>query len=754
MSDDGIAYLGDDHYSMTFEFSDINYNNTSEAIRIGVFEKYCYFLNAYDDAVKIQVHIKNCQMSKTATGVFLSEKDVSNSELLQCVKEYNGQMEDRRTGSDSYIQQKYITLTVCEPDLESARRRFERLDIDTLAELRTMKCKTHKLDFSERLYLLRDMYRKDDTSEISSRMMAHTGVYGKDIIAPYSIDTTRESYIKFHDFYAKTLFIANFPEELSDEIIKDIASIDENLFITINLVPQNPQFAIAETRKKLKRLDREEYDNINRQLKMNVPMPKTSRDLQRALDNTEDFLNDLQTRNEKMFLANVLILVRGDTTEDVDAVVTKVTAKVNKCGCDAKSFSFAHEDGFNSVIPLGRNDTFIKRTFTTTSVAVFSPFNVIEIVQDGGFSYGKNSLSNNLLFLSRKRLTNPHGFYFGTSGSGKSMGAKAEIWECFWRTNDDMIIIDPDGEFAPLVRMLGGQVVDVSTTSQTFFNPFDINDYYGGDEEPDPVPFKSDFIISLIEVSLNYRDGIDPITRSIIDRCVREIYKPYLLSKSELDIPTFIEFFDKLLEQPEQEAKYLASSLEIYIKGSLNIFAKRTNIELNNRLVCFNTKNLGKQLKVMGMTIVQDFCWNLISQNQKENSNTWLWNDEIHHSLKNPYTCEWLIQSWKRGRKYGLIATGMTQEVKDCCLIEEARALIANSEFLMVYRQKEEMLPDLVRILSLSTGQKDELLSCEPGTGYLKAGDSVVKFNNRYNKGTSLYQLMQTSIGKADEKAV
>lgn len=752
MSDDGIADLGDDHYSVTFEFSDINYNNTSETNRISIFEKYCYFLNSYDDTARIQVHIENKQLSRTASHVFLPETGITDHDLAICVKEYNEQMEEKRTGADSYIQKKYITITVSEPDIEAARKHFERIDSDTLSELRAMKCKTRRLEFVERLYLLRDIYRKNDNSEISYSMMAKSGIYGKDIIAPYSIDTSKEAYIKLHDFYTKTLFLTNYPEELSDEIINDIASIDENLFITINLAPQNPQTAIEETKKKLKRLDREEYDNINRQLKQNVPIPKTPRELQRALDNTEDFLNDLQTRNEKMYLANVLVLVRGDTTEQVDAIVAKVATKINKCGCDIKPFSFAHEDGFNSVIPLGRNDTFVKRTFTTTSIAVFSPFNVVEIVQDGGFSYGKNSLSNNVLFLSRKRLTNPHGFYFGTSGSGKSMGAKAEIWECFWRTTDDMIIIDPDGEFTKLVEMLGGQVVDISASSQTYFNPFDINDYYGGEDDPDPVPFKSDFIISLIEVTLNYRDGIDPITRSLIDRCVREIYKPYLLSKSDLDIPTFVEFFHMLKQQPEKEAAFLASALEIYIQGSLNIFAKRTNIELNNRLVCFNTKNLGKQLKVMAMTIVQDFCWNLISQNQTENENTWLWNDEIHHSLKNPYTCEWLIQSWKRGRKYGLIATGMTQEVKDCCMIEEARALIANSEFIMVYRQKEEMLPDLVRILSLSDTQKDELLSCESGTGYLKAGDSVVKFNNRYKSGTTLYNLMQTSIGKKDEK--
>jgi len=251
---------------------------------------------------------------------------------------------------------------------------------------------------------------------------------------------------------------------------------------------------------------------------------------------------------------------------------------------------------------------------------------------------------------------------------------------------------------------------------------------------------------------MNYRNGIDPITRSVIDRCVREVYKKYTQHQSESNIPTFPEFFALLKQQPEDEAKYLASALEIYITGTLNIFSHKTNIDINNRLICFNTKNLAKQLKVMGMSIIQDFCWNMISKNQALNQSTWLWNDEVHTSLRNPSTAAWLCDSWKRGRKYGLIATGMTQEVRDVCKSEEAKTLIANSEFIMLYRQKPDMIDDLAQVMSLSDDQISQLLSCESGTGLFKAGNSIVEFNNKYDEGTALYNILSTNVGKDTKK--
>ena len=755
MYDDGICYLGNSHYSLTFAVQDTNYVNVPEALQVGILEKYCKFLMALDDHSQLQIHVLSKPLARSTVHLQLPVPEGATELQKQCITDYNDAIADRLTGSDAYIQEKYMTFTVSEPDYIQAKKHFERIDRDALSLLRAIGCQTRQMEKIPLLYLLREVYRPEDHSEISWLQMARTGIYDKDIIAPDTFETAvqGEQYIKLGDYYTRTLFLADFPQDISDGLIQQIVSLDEDILITINVQPQESQYAVQQLRKRLRMLDMEKANNLSRQSKAGVLIPEVPRDLQNALKAVETFLESLRTRDEKMVLANFLVYVRGKTPEEVDAVMKSVQDRVAAAGCSARPFRFDHENGLNSVVPLGRSDCFVSRTFTTSSIAAFVPFNVVEIVQDNGFSYGRNGRSNNVLTLNRKNYTNAHGFYFGTSGSGKSMGAKAEIWECYWRTGDKILIIDPDGEFIPLVEMMGGEVVDLSNSSTSHFNPFDINEYYGGDEDPNPVPLKSDFIISLIEITLNYHNGIDPITKSVIDKCVREIYQPYLSKPKQQNIPTFEDFYEALLRQESQEAQDLARALEIYVHGSLNLFNGRTNVDTENRVLCFSTRNLGKQLRVMGMSIIQDFCWNLISRNQAEKKTTWLWNDEIHHSLRNPTTAEWLMNSWKRGRKYGLIATGMTQEVRDVCRTEESKALIANSEFIMIYREKPDMIEDLSQVISLSEQQENFLLTCEPGTGLFKAGNNIVEFSNRFPRTGELYRLFSTTVGRNDTDA-
>ncbi|WP_177309643.1 VirB4-like conjugal transfer ATPase, CD1110 family [Faecalispora sporosphaeroides] len=745
--DNGICFLGNGRYSATFSFEDTNYSNTQESSRIETFEKYCDFLNAFDDTMQFQIHILTKQLSRTNVDLYISSPKGASNDLRQCVDEYNQMLTSRMNGNNSYVQQKYITITIQDDDISNAVVRFDRIDSEILQQLRMLGCATKRLNKLERLSLLREVYRPDDTSALSFQQMAASGVIDKDIIAPYSMDTSHDDYIQLGDYYTQTFFLAELPQDLSDELVKEITTIDNSILLTINVLPQNPRESIDEVRTRLRHLEKEKEDNRSRQLTYGILIPEPPRDLKKAIENTESFLSDLETRNEKMFLANVLIHIRAKSLQELSVIAENIDSKVYKNGCTLRPFTFAQEDGFNSVLPLGRNDTFIKRIFTTSSLAVFIPFNVVEIVHTGGLFYGKNKLSNNVIIMNRKLYNNAHGFYFGASGSGKSMGAKMEVWECFFRTKDDILIIDPDGEFTKVVELLGGQVIEVSNNSKTKFNPFDINEFYGGEDEPNPIPFKSDFIISLIEVTLNYSNGIPDITRSIIDRCVRNIYKNYQGEPCLENIPTFMDFYENLKKQPEKEARDLVSALEIYIVGTLNIFAGKTNIDVNNRVLCFNTKKLGKQLKTMGMTIIQDFCWNLITKNQALNQTTWLWNDEIHHSLKNPSTGDWLINTWKRGRKYGLIATGMTQEVRDVCRSEEAKALLSNSEFVMLFRQKNDMIGDVAQVMNLSDQQIHKLLTCDKGTGLFKAGNSIVEFNNVIEQG-KLFEVFMTDVGK------
>lgn len=751
MYDDGVCSLGNGQYSQTYAVQDTNYSNIPESLQIGILEKYCRFFMALDDGTRVQIHVQGKPLARSTVDLFLPVPAGAGPAQKQCLEDYNAMIQERLNGTNAYIQEKFVTFTVLEPDYLQARRHFDRIDRDILSILRGIGCQTSALGKIPLLYLLRECYRPDDLSPITWDGIARSGLYDKDLIAPYDVDTAvqGENYIRLGDYLTQTLFISAFPQDLSDTIVQQIVSLDEDILVTINVQPQDAQYAVDQLQRRLRLLDMEKFNGMARQAKAGVVLPEPPRDLQNALAAAEQFLKRLQTRDEKMVTANVLIFVRGKTLEDVDAVAKAVQDRVGTAGCKARPFRFDHENGLNSVLPLGRNDCFVSRTMTTSAVAAFVPFNVIEIVEPNGFSYGKNNRSGNILSLNRKHYENAHGFYFGTSGSGKSMGAKAEIWECYWRTKDDMILIDPDGEFLQLTELFGGAVADISNASEIRLNPFDINEYYGGDEDPNPLPLKSDFLISLIEDVLNFQGGIDPITRSVIDRAAREIYQPYLAKFEDEKIPTFEDFYRVLERMGTEipEAATLAQALEIYVHGSLNLFNGRTNFDTENRVICFSTKNLGKQLRTMAQKIIQDFTWNLISKNQALKKTTWLWNDEIHHSLRHPATAEWLSTCWKRGRKYGLIATGITQEVRDVCRSEDFKALIANSEFIMLYRQKPDMVQDLSQVMTLSDQQIEFLLSCEPGTGLFKAGNSIVEFSNRYKPGP-LYDLISTTVGR------
>lgn len=746
LSDDGIAYLGGKEYSATFRMMDINYSKITESGRIAIFERYCAFLNALTDDVRLQINILTKQISRNLERLVLPDPVDRKKEYQTCVGEYNTILDRWVHGENSYTQEKYITVTVQSPDYDEALRKIEHIGNDAMGILNSINCTTSMLDKIQRIMLLREIYRPEETREITKEQFATTGMSDKDMIAPYGMDTSDEIIFQLGENYTNILFLTDFPEEFPDDIIREITSINENLLLTINIVPQNPQKALHDVKQRLRLLDKEEADSFSRQMKASLAVPRTPRDLKKAIENMEAFQRDLQTRNEKMFLCNVLIMTRAKEKSDLLSIQNKVEERVLKTGCSVHKLKFDVENALNSVVPLGRNDTFIRRTFTTTSTAVFIPFNVVEILNPDGLLYGKNKQSNNLLLLDRKALDNPHGFISGTSGSGKSMGGKQCIWECANRTGDDILIIDPDGEFTKTVHLLDGKEINISNGTSIRFNPFDINENYGGEDEDDPIPFKSDFIISLLEVILGDKRGIDPVTRSVIDRCVLEVYKAWKQAPVEENIPTFRDFYEELKKQPEEEASYLVSALEIYIVGSLNIFAERTNVSLNSRIISFNTKKLGKQLKNMAMAIIQDFCWNHISKNQTAGKITWLWNDEVHTSLRHPNTAAWVIDSWKRGRKYGLIATGMTQEINDVMKSAEARSLLANSEFIVLYRQKESMIEDISQVMSLSEEQIHMLLQCEPGTGLLKAGNNIVEFDNRIPEGTKLFDTFMTDI--------
>lgn len=753
MYDDGICYLGDGRYSATWEFNDIDYSNLEGSEQKEIIERYCQFLDSFDETMHLQIHVMTIPLSQKRLRLTIDAGTGVPEARAQCVREYNGLLREKYISDSKYTQEKYMTVAIQENSYELAQKRFRRIHAEKMAILHKLGSRICMLNKIQRLTLLRGIYRPEDTSKISYDRMARSGVIDKDLIAPYFMDTSHDDYIRLGEQYTQTLFLTDeMPDRLSDSMLRNITKLDRKLIVTVNISPQNIAETIENLNKRLKALDREREDSLSRQFKQNITAPKPPRELEKVIEDTSSIADEFDRHDEKMFFANVLVCVSEKFLEGMDAAAEEIQEKAAEKGCMFKPFTFAQEEGLDSVVPLGRDDTFVRRMQTTTSLAAFIPFNVVEIVQPSGLCYGQNTLSQNVIMMDRKRNTNPHGFLFGGSGSGKTMEAELEIWECFFRTNDDMIVIDPEGVFTKETELLGGQVIEVSAMAKTRFNPFEINEYYGGDEDPDPVRLKSDFIISLIEVTLNYHDGIDPAARSMIDRCVGEVYKKYREKPCKENIPTFHDFYNVLCKKQYPVAHYLASGLEIYTEGSLNVFAEKSNVDIHNRLICFNTKNLGKQLKAMAMSIIQDYCWNLISRNQALHKHTWLWNDEIHLSLRNPVTSEWLRSVWKRGRQYGLIATGITQEVRDAARCEAGQAMIANSEFVVLLRQAKTEVDSITSLMGLSEQQIKDLQLCDSGVGLFKTGNSIVQFNNRIDTKMKLYDYIRTDIHEEKKK--
>lgn len=747
----GIVSLGHKQYSMTCRVGDTNYTNVSNDIRAILYQQWGDYLNSIDDTMRMQIHVLRKPLAATNINLDLPIDPNLSAESKELLQEYNAINQWRITGTDSYIQQIYLTFTLVAEDVETAQRRLARVCDNAVNSLASINSSVAILNGQEMIALLREIYRPEGVTPLDKNHVLKTGLGQKDLIAPFSIEMTdSEGYGKWGDYYVKPFFIYDFPREMTDQIVNDITSVNADLLFTITIIPQNNKATVDNLRKLLKSHDMERYKTIERQVKHGVFTPTLPRDLMENIENLQQIIGDLQSKDERMFYANVCLLLRGKDKSQLENTYKSIQAQVVTDGCNVAPFTYAVEDALNTIVPLGRLDIAQQSTFTTSAISGFIPFNVVDILQPGGLCYGKNRNSNNILLMNRKLYMNSHGFYFGTSGSGKSMGAKLEIWEVAHRTNDPILIIDPDGEFTKVVEALGGEIIELSDQSSVHINPFDINLDYGAEEE-NFIAFKSSYIISLLDIATHRNGGLDQATRSIIDNCVSEIYKKYANTGNDEDIPTFVDFYAELTKRNDDDSKLLAREIEMYVVGSLNIFSHPTNIPLNNRIICFNTKRLSKQLRTMGMAIIQDFCWNVITRGQAEKKFTWLYNDEIHLSMKNEVLSSWLSDTWKRGRKYGVIATGMTQEAGDVLANRDGRSLVSNSEFLMLYRQKSSALPMLQEVIELTAEQCQKLLSYDSGMGIFKVGNSVVEFDSRISENTKLFQLMQTNVkDKAD----
>ncbi len=737
MHPDGICQATDALYTKTIQFQDINYQLAQNEDKTAIFDGWCDFLNYFDSSIRFQFSFLNLSASieEFEQSILIPDQ---NDDFDDIREEYANMLRGQLAkGNNGLSKTKFITFGIEAENLRTAKPRLERIENDLLNSFKRLGVAADPLSGKDRLKLLHSIYHLDGQERFlfDWDWLPLSGLSTKDYIAPSSFDFSESRNFRMGRKHCSVSFLQILAPELNDRMLADFLSMDNNLVVTLH---------IKTIKRKITDLDRMKIEEQKKAVRSGYDMDIIPSDLATYGGEAKKLLQDLQSHNERMFLVTFLIMNTADGKQTLDNNIFQAQGIAQKYNCQLVRLDFQQESGLNSSLPLGHNQIEIQRGLTTSSTAIFVPFTTQELFQREGepLYYGLNALSNNLIMVDRKALKNPNGLILGTPGSGKSFSAKREIANAFLITQDDITICDPEGEYYPLVERLQGQVIKISPTSGHFINPMDINLNYSEDESP--LSLKSDFILSLCELIVGGREGLQPIEKTVIDRCVRMVYQAYLNEPKPENVPILGDLHRILLEQPEKEARLIATALEIYVTGSLNVFNHRTNVNNQNRLVCFDIKELGKQLKKLGMLIVQDQVWGRVTANRAEGRSTRYYIDEFHLLLKEEQTAAYSVEIWKRFRKWGGIPTGITQNVKDLLSSREIENIFENSDFVYMLNQAGGDRQILAQQLNISPHQLSYVTHSGEGEGLLFYGNVILPFADRFPKDTELYRIMTT----------
>ena len=746
MHADGICQATDALYTKTIQFQDINYQLAQNEDKTAIFDGWCDFLNYFDSSIRFQFSFLNLSASieEFEQSILIPDQ---NDDFDDIREEYANMLRGQLAkGNNGLSKTKFITFGIEAENLRTAKPRLERIENDLLNSFKRLGVAANPLSGKDRLKLVHSIYHLDGQERFlfDWDWLPLSGLSTKDYIAPSSFDFSESRNFRMGRKHCSVSFLQILAPELNDRMLADFLSMDNSLVVTLHIQSIDQTSAIKTIKRKITDLDRMKIEEQKKAVRSGYDMDIIPSDLATYGGEAKKLLQDLQSHNERMFLVTFLIMNTADGKQALDNNIFQAQGIAQKYNCQLVRLDFQQESGLNSSLPLGHNQIEIQRGLTTSSTAIFVPFTTQELFQREGepLYYGLNALSNNLIMVDRKALKNPNGLILGTPGSGKSFSAKREIANAFLITQDDITICDPEGEYYPLVERLQGQVIKISPTSGHYINPMDINLNYSEDESP--LSLKSDFILSLCELIVGGREGLQPIEKTVIDRCVRMVYQAYLYEPRPENVPVLGDLHRILLEQPEKEARLIATALEIYVSGSLNVFNHRTNVNIQNRLVCFDIKELGKQLKKLGMLIVQDQVWGRVTANRAEGRSTRYYIDEFHLLLKEEQTAAYSVEIWKRFRKWGGIPTGITQNVKDLLSSREIENIFENSDFVYMLNQAGADRQILAKQLNISPHQLSYVTHSGEGEGLLFYGNVILPFADRFPKDTELYRIMTT----------
>ncbi len=761
MFPDGICRVGRDFYTKTIQFQDINYQLAQQEDQTEIFEEWCSFLNFFDSTVHFQISFLNMatDAEKFSKKIAIRHRDDGYNRVRD---EYSRMLfHQMQAGNNGLTKTKYLTFGIHSESMKTAKPRLIHIETDILNNFKRLGVIAQTLNGKERLELMHAQFHMGDDAKFffDWKETVKAGASVKDVIAPSSFEFKNGRLFKMGETYCTLSFLQITASDISDRMLADFLGMESSQIVTMHLQSVNQNEAIKTIKHTITELDRSKIEEQKKAVRAGYDMDIIPSDLATYGKDAKALLKELQSQNERMFLMTFLIMNTGNTQQDLENNFFQANSIAQKHNCNLVRLDYQQEEGLMSMLPLANCLVDIRRGMTTSSTAIFVPFTTQELFQPGNESlyYGLNALSNNLIMVDRKLLKNPNGLILGTPGSGKSFSAKREIANAFLVTDDDIIISDPEAEYRPLVEHFGGQVIKISPTSTQYINPMDINENYSDDD--DPVMLKADFILSLCELIVGGKEGLQPVEKTVIDRCIRKVYHRYFENPVPDNMPILEDLYNELLNQDEAEAKHVATALEIYVSGSLNVFNHRTNVDITNRIVCYDIKELGKQLKKIGMLIIHDQVWGRVSANRDEGKSTRYYLDEMHLLLKEEQTAAYTVEIWKRFRKWGGIPTGLTQNVKDLLASKEVENIFENSDFVYMLNQAVGDRGILAKQLNISPHQLSYVTHSGEGEGLLFYGNVILPFVDRFPKDLELYTIMTTkpqevqAAKEAQEKA-
>nr|WP_297872858.1 ATP-binding protein [uncultured Blautia sp.] len=754
MARDGICRVQDKYYSKTIRFYDINYQLAQNEDKNAIFENWCDFLNYFDSSIHFQLSFINhhSNMKEFESVIQIKpQHDAFDDVRMEYAQMLKNQL---AKGNNGLVRTKYITFGIEAENIREAKPKLERIETDILNNFKVLGVSAYPLDGRERLQIMYETLNPEEKVPFSFSFdqVLRSGMGTKDFIAPTSFLFKNGKDFMMGNTLGAVSYLQILAPELTDRMLAEFLDMDRNLIVNLHIQSLDQMKAIKLVKSKVTDINRMKIEEQKKAVRSGYDMDIIPSDLNTYGGEAKRLLEDLQSRNERMFLVTIVFLNTAKTKQELDNAVFQTAGIAQKYNCSLRRLDYMQEPGLMSSLPLGLNLIPIKRALTTTSTAIFVPFTTQELFMEGeSLYYGLNALSNNMIMVDRKKLKNPNGLILGTPGSGKSFSAKREITNAFFVTQDDIIIGDPEGEYYPLVNALGGQVIHISPTSHDYINPMDINLDYSDDDNP--LGFKSDFILSLCELIMGSRNGIEAEEKSVIDRCLPVVYQKYFEHPVPGNMPILGDLYECLRQQKEVQAQRIATALEIYVNGSLKVFNHRTNVELNNRIVCFDIKDLGKQLKKLGMLIVQDQVWNRVTVNRAAHKSTRYYIDEFHLLLKEEQTAAYSVEIWKRFRKWGGIPTGITQNIKDLLASREIENIFENSDFIYMLNQAAGDRQILAKQLNISPHQLSYVTNSGEGEGLIFYGSTIIPFKDKFDKSLRLYSLMTTKVSDLEEQA-